>query len=194
MTRFQDLADSSFEQGFPTEETARTLRDELFFQRAVQAYLWSLPAINIWAMKEGSERTFGAGNTVLPLWQKRIDARTLVTTPNFDVVYAMGYLDLADGPLAVEVPPGILGMFDDFWQRPVQGPTIDGHLWKGDVGMAGPDRGGGGTYVGPENPGEAANWLRTVPGQGYFVILRLYGPEQAFFDKSWVPGEMQRVD
>lgn len=44
-------------------------------------------------------------------------------TPNFDVVYAMGYLDLADGPLAVEVSPGILGMFDDFWQRPVQGPT-----------------------------------------------------------------------
>jgi hypothetical protein len=147
MHRFQQLADSPFEQGFPTEDTARVLRDELYFQRAVQAYLWSLPAINIWAMKEGSEATFGGGNTVLPIWQDRIDAKTLVTTPNTDVVYAMGYLDLADGPLVVHAPPGILGMFDDFFQRPVHGPTIDGRLWKGDVGLAGPDQGKGGTYV-----------------------------------------------
>lgn len=156
MSRFQELADAEFELGFPTAESADALRDELFFQRAVQAYLWSLPAINIWAMKEGSERTFGAGNTVLPIWQKRIDAKTLVTTPNTDVLYAMGYLDLADGPLVIQSPPGILGILDDFWQRPVHGPVIDGHLWKGDVGHAGPDQGKGGTFVllGPSFEGE----------------------------------------
>ncbi|WP_063012751.1 DUF1254 domain-containing protein [Nocardia kruczakiae] len=38
-------------------------------------------------------------------------------------------------------------MFDDFWQRPIAGPTIDGHLWRGDVGLARPDAGKGGTYV-----------------------------------------------
>jgi hypothetical protein len=102
MSRFEDLAESEFVGGFPTAQTAQTLRDELVFQRAVQAYLWSLPAVSIWAMKEGSERTFAGGNTVLPLWQKRIDAKTLVTTPNTDVVYPMGYLDLADGPLALQ--------------------------------------------------------------------------------------------
>jgi hypothetical protein len=32
----------------------------------VQAYLWSLPAVNIWAMKQGSEATFGVGYKVLP--------------------------------------------------------------------------------------------------------------------------------
>ena len=32
-------------------------------------------------------------------------------------------------------------------------------------------------YVGPTAPpGKEANWLRSVPGKGYFVILRLYGP------------------
>jgi hypothetical protein len=56
----------------------------LIFQRAVQAYLWSLPAVNIWAMKEGSEPQFGGGYHVLPTWKHRIDARTLVATPNFD--------------------------------------------------------------------------------------------------------------
>jgi hypothetical protein len=32
----------------------------------------------------------------------------------------MSYLDVGkDGPLVVEVPQGLQGMFDDFWQRPL---------------------------------------------------------------------------
>src|SRR5262249_34039984 len=64
------------ERGFPAEETARILRDELVFQRAVQGYLWSLPAVNMWAMKEGSEKVFGGGYHILPTWTKRITAKT----------------------------------------------------------------------------------------------------------------------
>jgi len=48
-------------------------------------------------------------------------------------------------------------------------------------------------YLGPEAPGAGKNWLRTVPGKGYFVILRLYGPKKAFFDKSWKPGDIEKV-
>jgi hypothetical protein len=36
-------------------------RDELYYQRAVQVYLWSLPAVSMYSMKEGSEKTYGAG-------------------------------------------------------------------------------------------------------------------------------------
>lgn len=147
-TRYEELANQPFEKGFPTEATARSLIDELVFQRAVQSYLWALPAINIWSMKEASEKQFGAGYNILPTWKKRINAKTLVTTPNSDLVYAMSYLDLAKyGPLVVEAPPGVQGMFDDFFQRPIVGPTIDGRTWRGDVGLAGPDKGKGGTYV-----------------------------------------------
>jgi hypothetical protein len=32
-----------------------------------------------------------------------------------------------------------------------------------------------------------------VPSKGYFVILRLYGPTKAFFDKSWKPGDIEKV-
>src|SRR5262249_45282377 len=43
-------------------------------------------------------------------------------------------------------------------------------------------------YLGPKAPlGKEANWLATVPGRGYFVILRLYGPTEAAIDKSWKP-------
>jgi hypothetical protein len=147
-SRYEGLSKLPFEQGFLTKEASQVLRDELVFQRAVQSYLWSLPAVNMWAMKEGSEKVFGGGYNVLPTWTKRITARTLVTTPNSDVVYAMGYLDLKqDGPLVVEAPAGVQGMFDDFFQRPLVGPTIDGHTWVGDVGLAGPDKGKGGVYI-----------------------------------------------
>jgi hypothetical protein len=43
-------------------------------------------------------------------------------------------------------------------------------------------------YLGPQAPaGKQGNWLATVAGMGYFVILRLYGPTKASFDKSWKP-------
>ena len=33
-----------FANGYPTEETVRKLYDERDFQRAVQAYIWAMPA------------------------------------------------------------------------------------------------------------------------------------------------------
>jgi len=59
----------------------------LLFQRATQTYLWAMPPINTLGMKTGSEKQFGAGYHVLPVWKKRLDAKTLVTTPNSDVIY-----------------------------------------------------------------------------------------------------------
>jgi len=50
--RYRELAELPFVADYPTSETSRTLDDELFFQRAVQTYLWTLPAINMYAMKE----------------------------------------------------------------------------------------------------------------------------------------------
>jgi hypothetical protein len=50
-------------------------------------------------------------------------------------------------------------------------------------------------YFGPESPaGKESNWIQTVPGKGWFVILRLYGPLQPFFDKTWRAGEVEPID
>jgi hypothetical protein len=48
-------------------------------------------------------------------------------------------------------------------------------------------------YFGPKSPGEGKNWLATVPGKGFFVILRLYGPTKAFFDQTWKPDDVVKV-
>ena len=144
-TRFDELANLPFTENRPTKETAQTLRDELLFQRATQTYLWALPLINTLGMKVGSEKVFGAGYNVLPIWKQRLDAKTLVTTPNSDVIYAMSYVDLGkDGPLVFEAPPNLQGILLDFWQRPI---PVDGGKFFGDVGLPGPDAGKGGKFL-----------------------------------------------
>ena len=146
--RYDTLADSPMVENRPTPATSNLLKDELLFQRATQIYLWALPLINTLGMKVGSEKAFGAGYNVLPVWKKRLDARTLVTTPNSDVIYAMSYLDLGrDGAMVFEAPPGLQGILLDFWQRPIPGPVIDGHAFFGDVGLPGPDGGKGGKFL-----------------------------------------------
>lgn len=148
-SHYEALADLPFDDGYPTRDGIKTLRDELLFQRGVQSYIWALPALNVYAMKEGSEAKFGAGYNVLPIWKQRLNAKTLVTTPNSDVIYAMGYLDLhQDGPMVIEVPPGLQGILDDFFQRPICSiGKIDGRQWCGDVGLPGPDKGKGAKYL-----------------------------------------------
>jgi len=49
-------------------------------------------------------------------------------------------------------------------------------------------------YFGPEAPeGKEKNWIQTVPGKGWFVLLRLYGPLEPWFDKTWQPGEFEAI-
>lgn len=79
--RYQELADIPFPNGYPSESDITRLKDEIFFQRAVQGYIWSLPALSMMAMKEGFAKTFGDGYNVMPIWKDRLNARTKVTTP-----------------------------------------------------------------------------------------------------------------
>jgi hypothetical protein len=188
-----DLAGLPFVENWPTDETAEALLEELLFQRAVQSYLWALPAMNCVAMEEGSAKTFGAGYNVMPVWRRRLTPATLVTTPNSDVVYAMAFLDLAkDGPMVIETAPGLQGILDDFWQRPLTGPLTDSKLgvpmpdgarWCGDVGLVGPDEGKGGTYIvlPPDYDGEepAGGFVYRSRTYGVFVFWRAFFQDPA---------------
>lgn len=162
-TRWDELANAPWSHGFPTEETRTCLLDELYFQRAVQVYLTALPAVNILAIRDGSEAKFGSGYHILPTWKKRMDAKALIPTPNADVIYAQSYLDLKkDGPLVVVSPPGIIGMFTDFWQRALT-----------DVGIGGPDKGQGGLYLllPPDYEGPVPGGYHTFRSPTYNVFL-----------------------
>jgi hypothetical protein len=133
---------------------AEALRDELYYQQAVSAYIATLPALNTIGLRDSSEAAFGAGYNMLPIWKERMDSRAWVPTPNADVIYSMSYLDLKEtGPLVIAAPPDVIGMFTDFFQRTIT-----------DVGAVGPDRARGGLYLllPPDYQGK-------VPG-GYYAF------------------------
>src|SRR5262245_9490045 len=54
------------------QNEAEALRDELYYQRAVHAYMTMLPAMNVIGMRDGSEAAFGKGYNVLPIWKDRM--------------------------------------------------------------------------------------------------------------------------
>lgn len=142
---------------------AKALVDELFYQRAVHAYMTTLPALNVIGMRDGSEKAFGGGYNVLPIWKDRMDSRCWVPTPNADVIYSMSYLDLKEtGPLVVAAPPNVIGMFTDFFQRTIS-----------DVGAIGPDRARGGLYLllPPDYDGEIPKSYFAFKSRTYNVFL-----------------------
>ena len=144
-------------------QEAEELRDELYYQRAIHAYMTMLPALNVIGMRDGSEAAFGAGYNVLPIWKDRMDSRAWVPTPNADVIYSMSYLDLKKtGPLVVAAPPNVIGMLTDFFQRTIT-----------DVGLIGPDRARGGLYLllPPDYDGPVPQGYFTFESSTYNVFL-----------------------
>ena len=125
------LGTLKFFDGFPDKTTVEKLYDNLDFQRAVQAYLLALPAVNMAGLREGLLQV-GPANSTIPTFDTLMDARSLFLTANANVAYTWIWINLHDGPLVAEVPPMVLGMIDDFWFRYVT-----------DIGVVGPDKGKG---------------------------------------------------
>jgi len=75
-------------------------------------------------------------------------------------------------------------------QTDQQFPGIDGNQ----EGLQQNEDGSFDVYFGPEPPTDKeSNWLQTVPGKGYNIIFRLYGPLQSWFDQTWRPSDPKLV-
>lgn len=42
--------------------------------------------------------------------------------------------------------------------------------------------------------GKEGNWVKTLPGHQWFLILRLYYPLESWFENKWRPGEMEESE
>ena len=63
-----------------------------------------------------------------------------------------------------------------------------------DAGLAVNQDGSVDVYFGPQAPaGMEKNWIQTVPGKGWNMLFRLYGPLEAWFDKTWRVSEIELV-
>lgn len=108
----------NFEAGYPTTETVQKLYDELDFQRGVQAYLWALPMASYGAMAD-AHKALGADSHTAVIADELAQPQQLALTANQDTVYMSGVLDLREGPMVMELPPGLLGTMNNIWQQPL---------------------------------------------------------------------------
>jgi len=47
---------------------------------------------------------------------------------------------------------------------------------------------------GPVAPqGNSINWLQTIPGKEWYIVLRIYNAPESRFTQSWKPGEIEEV-
>jgi hypothetical protein len=48
-------------------------------------------------------------------------------------------------------------------------------------------------YIGPKKPVGSVNWIQSIPGMGWNLLWRIYGPTQVWYDKKWRPSEIEMV-
>ena len=121
--------------------------------------------------------------------------------------YAIAYVDGAGNPMdggknyILHLPPNVPAK--DFWsvvvydyqtrawlQTDQQFPSISSQ----NKDMIINADGSADVFFGPLAPkGKENNWIQTIPGKGWFTVLRLYGPGKPWFDKTWRPGEIELV-
>jgi hypothetical protein len=49
-------------------------------------------------------------------------------------------------------------------------------------------------YIGPEKPAGNVNWIQTIPGKGWNLLWRIYGPLEPWYEKAWRPSEIELVE
>ncbi len=161
----------------------------------------------------GGNHEFMDGDAML------LDARTLfhyeaiVITPAMAIKmvgigsqYLCVYRDAGDNFLMgdhnykMHLPAGIPAK--DFWSVTVYHPDTRSLLQNGQPKPSvstydKPDFNEDGSidlYFGPEVPeGKEKNWVKTIPGEGWFAYIRLYGPLESYFDKTWKPDDIVKV-
>jgi hypothetical protein len=143
-----------FHNGAPDEETVKLVYDQLDFSRGVDAFLTGIPATSVRAACNGLEKAGVKENEAFGITENLMDARSLFLTPNTTTVYVFTCFDLANGPMVLRVPTGVLGPVDDAYFR-----------WVTDIGLTGPDAGRGGQYLFVP-PGYSGD----LPTEGYFVV------------------------
>ncbi len=126
---------TSFVGGYPTGDTAQKAYDDADLNSAIQAYKFFYPTVSIESTWKGNVAAGLSTNNQFVIMKG--SPKQLVFTPNSDTPYEGANIDLTDGPMVVELPPGpLMCVVNDLNQRYVM-----------DMGLPGPDAGKGGKHV-----------------------------------------------
>jgi hypothetical protein len=121
----------TFDSGYPTADAAKQANDDSYFSRAVQAYRFWYPTVSNEGIFQGN-RDIGINDNVAG-GVSAAGPRQVGFTLNSDTPYASATLDVSQGPIAIEIPPGaFIGLVNDHNQT-----------WVADLGLPGPNAGKG---------------------------------------------------
>jgi len=135
----------------------------------------------------------------------------IMRIPDVGSQYLMGFLDANNNPFdggktyKVTLPKNIparafwsFTLYDNqsrsMLDTPQRYPRAGSQTYPTPAALANAD-GSTTVYFGPSKPADVkdGNWLQTMPGKGWFTILRLYSPLEPFFTKEWRPSEIELV-
>ena len=108
----------SFADGYPTDATVEKLFNEMDFQRAVQAYIWSTPLVSMAQWRYAHEKQLGAESGQIVFVESYKDKLGGLTY-NATTPYAIPFLDLSNGAWVLEMPEPagkVRGAAHDMWQ------------------------------------------------------------------------------
>jgi hypothetical protein len=127
--------DYAFERGYPSADTSQRARDDADFQRAIIAYRFWYPTVSAEGIFNGARAAGIEDGKAISI--AAAGPKQLAFTANSDTPYGFGALDLANGPMVIELPPGaLIGLVNDHHQS-----------WVLDMGLPGPDAGKGGRHL-----------------------------------------------
>jgi hypothetical protein len=107
-----------FANGYPTDATVEKLFDEMDFQRACQAYIWSIPIVSMAQWQYAHNEQLGADNGEIVFVESYKDKLGGLTY-NATTPYVLPFIDMAEGPwvLVMPEPAGkVRGAAHDMWQ------------------------------------------------------------------------------
>ncbi len=147
-----------------SKASVKDLTDQVTYQRAFEAVIWSMPAVAKYGMRRASIE-IGAGDNVVMAWSAGATALLETLTPNNTTPYVTSTTDLRKGPVVLEVPKAtdkanLFGQVADNW-----------YITIADIGPIGVDKGQGGKILltPPGYTGEVPDGYIEVKSPSYIL-------------------------
>jgi hypothetical protein len=173
------IGEIKLEDSYFDGDASKRLYDEMDYQRATQAYIWSTPLVSTTTWRENQGEAYGVDNATDFVVLETLKEKRGIVTANLTTPYIFNFSNLNDGPLRIDYPAGqTAGGVLDMWMRPVF-----------DLGLTGPDQGNGATYiiVGPEDDPsqyqQADAYVFQSATNNIFIGIRILDPDPAYYDK-----------
>ena len=137
LVKTEAVGELTFKDGYPSNETISKVEHYMYVQRAVNVFTEGIRISSMQALLEGLKDIGVKANQSISISETLFDHNSLYLTPNTTTPYAIGEIDVKNGPVVIDLQSPVLAFLDDAF--------FD---FVGDIGLGNPkDAGKGGKYL-----------------------------------------------